>query len=83
MLEVGKIVSLSNDKNYVVINIMELHNIKYVFLISDSKPLEVVIGVEKEKNGETVLEEIKDNDELDYILSKFTLLKQNDDEFDD
>ena len=83
MLQIGKVVSLNDNKNYIVVNIMELHNIKYAFLISNSNPLEIVIGTEKEKNGEIVLEEIKDNNELDYILSKFVLEKDTNSRFDD
>ena len=83
MLEVGKIVNLNNNKEYIVINKINLHNVKYVFLISNSKPLEIVIGTEKIKNGNIVLEEVKDNEELDYILSKFALTKDEDHEFDE
>ena len=41
--------------------------------MTSSKPVEIVIATEVNKNGEYKLEEIKDNDELDYILSKFAL----------
>ena len=75
MLEIGQIINL-NNKEYIIINIMDLHNIKYVFLISNSKPLEVLIGTEKEKDGNIVIEEVKDNDELDYILSRFSITKE-------
>ena len=34
------------------------------------------------KNGEYILEEIKDNNELDYILSKFVLTPDKNDEID-
>jgi len=73
MLEVGEIVKLDNDKEYIVINIINLHNIRYVFLISNFKPLDIVIATEKIKDEDIVLEEVKDNSELDYVLSQFTL----------
>lgn len=76
MLKEGKIVLL-NNKEYIVINRMNLHNTNYVFLISNSKPLEIVIGSEKEKDGKTVLEEIHDNNELDYVLSELVLSNDN------
>lgn len=75
MLEVGQIVNLSDNKEYIVVNVMNLHNIRYVFLISNFKPLDIVIAVEKIKEENIVLEEIKDNNELDYVLSQFALSK--------
>ena len=82
MLEVGEIVKLDNDKEYIVVNIMNLHNIRYVFLISNFKPLDIVIATEKIKDEDIVLEEIKDNTELDYVLSRFALSKEENDEID-
>jgi hypothetical protein len=65
MLEIGQVVKLNEDKEYIVINKMDLHNIRYVFLISNSKPIDIVIATEKIKGEDIVLEEIKDNTELD------------------
>lgn len=83
MLEIGEIVKLSNDKEYIVVNTMNLHNIRYVFLISNFKPLDIVIGTEKIIDEDIVVEEVKDNAELDYVLSQFALSKDEDDEFDE
>ena len=83
MLEVGEIVKLSNDKEYIVVNTMSLHNIRYVFLISNFKPLDIVIGTEKIIDEGIVVEEVKDNNELDYVLSQFALSKDEEDEFDE
>lgn len=82
MLEEGKIVKLSDDKEYIIINRVNLHNINYLFLITNSKPIEMVIVTEKNIDGEVVLEEIKDNDELDYVLSQFALSKELEEEID-
>ena len=78
MLEVGEIVKLDDDKEYIVVNIMNLHNVRYVFLVTNSKPLEIVVASEKLKGEDIVLEEVKDNEELDYVLSKFSLTKDED-----
>lgn len=83
MLEVGEIVKLSNDKEYIVVNTMSLHNVRYVFLISNFKPLDIVIGTEKIIDEDIVVEEVKDNNELDYVLSQFALSKDEEDEFDE
>ena len=82
MLEVGEIVKLNEEKEYIVINTIDLHNVRYVFLISNSKPLDIVIANEKIKDEDIVLEEIKDNNELDYILSQFVFTKESDSEID-
>ena len=83
MLEIGEIVKLSNDKEYIVVNTINLHNIRYVFLISNFKPLDIVIGTEKIIDEDIVVEEVKDNNELDYVLSQFALSKDDEDEFDE
>lgn len=73
MINIGEIITLNDEKKYIVVNKMALHNINYVYLITIEKPVEIVIATEVNKNGNYTLEEIKDNDELDYILSKFSL----------
>lgn len=82
MLEVGQLVKLDNNKEYIVVNIMDLHSVRYIFLISNSKPLEIVVANEKTKDGNFILEEVKDNTELDYVLSQFALEKEET-EFDE
>ena len=47
--------------------------------MTNSKPLEIMIATEKLVNGDIVLDEIKDNDELDYVLSQF-VFKNNDED---
>lgn len=73
MTNVGQIVKLDNNKEYMILNKMILHNISYVYLVTITKPTELLVATETTENGEIVLEEIKDNDELDYILSQFVL----------
>lgn len=82
MLEVGQLIKLDNNKEYIVVNTMDLHSVRYVFLVSNTKPLEIVVANEKNKNGSFILEEVKDNTELDYVLSQFALEKE-DIEFDE
>lgn len=82
MLEIGQIVKLNEEKEYIVVNVMDLHNIRYVFLMSNFKPLNLVVAIEKIKGEDIVLEEVKSNDELDYILSRFISSKDKESEFD-
>ena len=78
-MQVGQIVKLNDNKEYIIINKMNLHNINYVYLMTNSKPLEIMIATEKLVSGDIVLDEIKDNDELDYVLSQF-VFKNNDED---
>jgi len=82
MINVGQVIKLSDDKEYMVLNKMSLHNINYVYLITISKPTEMLVATETNQDGEFILEEIKDNDELDYVLSQFVLNPSEDDEID-
>lgn len=77
MINIGQIVTLSDNKKYMVVNKMNLHNINYVYLVTMTKPVEILIATENNKDGEYILEEIKDNNELDYILSKFSLTPED------
>ena len=72
-MNVGQVIKLNDDKDYMVLNKMNLHNINYLYLITINKPTEMLIVTESNNNGEIVLDEIKDNDELDYVLSQFVL----------
>lgn len=76
-MNIGQIVKLSDEKEYMVLNKINLHNVNYLYLITIEQPVEILIATEKEENGEISLEEIKDNDELDYVLSQLALTKEN------
>ena len=81
-MNIGQIVKLDDNKEYMVLNKMNLHNINYVYLITITKPTEMLIATENNQDGNIVLDEIRDNDELDYVLSQFAL-NDNSDEFDE
>ena len=81
-MNVGQVIKLSDDKDYMVLNKINLHNINYLYLITINKPTEMLIVTESNNNGEIVLDEIKDNDELDYVLSQFVLNPDKEDEID-
>lgn len=78
MIQIGEKIKLNNEKEYIVINKMNLHSVEYIFLMTNIKPLEIIIVTEKIVNGDIVLDEIKDNNELEYVLSKFALTKSDD-----
>lgn len=78
MINIGQVVKLDDNKEYIVLNKMNLHNINYIYLVTIEKPTEILIATEKVENDNVMLEEIKDNDELDYVLSQFVLTKETD-----
>ena len=82
MIDVGQIVKLDDNKEYMVINKTNLHNINYLYLVTITKPVDMLVVTEVNKDGNVVLEEIKDNDELDYVLSQFVLNPDKEDEID-
>lgn len=81
-MNVGQVVMLDDNKEYMILNKINLHNINYLQLITITKPIEMLVVTETNTNGNIVLEEIKDNDELDYILSQFVLNPDENDEID-
>lgn len=72
-MDIGNIVKLDDNKEYIVVDKLNFHSVNYVYLVTNSKPLEIMIAVLKEENGKITLEEVKDNNELDYVLSQFAL----------
>jgi len=53
-MNVGQVIRLSDDKDYMVLNKMNLHNINYLYLITINKPTEMLIVTESNNNGEIV-----------------------------
>ncbi len=73
MIEIGNVVKLTDNKNYIVANILELHSVKYAYLITEEEPVQVLVATIKDVAGTSILEEIKDSNELDYVLNQFAL----------
>ena len=82
MIKEGQVITLDDNKDYIVLKKLNLHSVNYVYLVTIEKPTEILIVTEKQENGKMILEEIKDNDELDYILSQFVFTKEENDEID-
>lgn len=78
MLIEGQLVKLDNDKEYVVVKKEILHSVNYVYLVSNFKPLEIIIAQEKIEDGKLVIQEVSDEKELDYVLSKLTQEAESD-----
>ena len=76
MLNIGQIITLDNNKEYMILNKMNLHSVNYYYLVTIQKPTEILVVTESKNDENYVLEEIKDNDELDYVLSQLILNKE-------
>jgi len=76
-MEIGQLVKLDDNKEYVVLDKMILHTITYIILITTSKEKEMLVVTESNEDGKIILEEIKDNDEFDYVLSQYVLNPSN------
>lgn len=64
----GEAITLDNNKEYYVVDIIYDNGKKYVYLISDDE--EVILGEEKTEYGEVSIETLDDQDKIAEILSK-------------
>jgi hypothetical protein len=69
-IEEGQIIELEDNKEYVVLKTLEYNNETYVYLITSSKPIEVLFRKEQIINDEIILEPIDDS-ELANIIPLF------------
>ncbi len=69
-IEEGQIIELEDNKEYVVLKTLEYNNETYVYLITSSKPIEVLFRKEQIINDEIILEPI-DYSELANIIPLF------------
>ena len=72
MLEVGELITLTNDKEFLVVNTLQLHSNNYAYLMTITEPVEISIVNVKNESGTIILEEVKDKAELEYILDQFS-----------
>lgn len=72
-LEKGEIVTLDNNKEYLVYDVIQKNNKKYIYLSSntdDIKDLEVLICEEKIENDNVILELLTDKNEITEIANE-------------
>lgn len=70
-LEDGQIITLEDNKDYIVVKKMTCEDLNYVYLMTASKPIEVVIAKEELVNNEIILNPITDENELSLAISLF------------
>ena len=74
MFEKGDLLTLSNEKEYIVINQINFDNKDYLFLVSKDGISNVAICLLENDT----LSIVKDANTLEILLKKFTELKQQD-----
>lgn len=70
-LEVGEIITLDNNKEYICFSKINDNGIDYVYLMSNFKPIEIKFAVEKIVNEEIELEIINDSKQKQYVYNLF------------
>ncbi len=70
-LEDGQIITLEDNKDYIVVKKMTCDDLNYVYLMTAQKPIEVVIAKEEQINDEIILNPITDQNELNLAISLF------------
>ncbi len=69
-IEEGQIIELEDNKEYMVLKKIEYNNETYVYLVTSSKPIEVLFRKEQINDNELILEPIDDS-ELANIIPLF------------
>ena len=67
ILEEGRIITLKK-KDYIIVHIVEYNGSKYMYLISDFKPLENIIVEVQSIENKLVLVEVSNEDTLVEVL---------------
>lgn len=70
-LEVGELITLNNNKEYICFSRINDNGIDYVYLISNFKPIEIRFAIEKVNNQEIELEVINNKDQRQYVYNLF------------
>ena len=82
MLNEGQIIELSSNSEYIVMKVLPLHNFNYVYLVNTMEPHDILIGTIKFEN-DFLFEEIRDNSELEYVLTVLSPNDSKEDELED
>lgn len=75
MIQIGDIVKLNDDKKYSVLNKITIDQKSYLYLMTLERPLEIIIATESFENEIIVLNEVKSNAELDFVLERMNEIK--------
>lgn len=71
-LTFGETAVLENGREYVCFSELEENGVSYVYLVTNSKPLEVRFAKQTIKDGNLELTMIEDPDLKQYLLNSFS-----------
>jgi hypothetical protein len=67
-IEKGELLKLTNDKEYLVVDVVMDNNTKYIYLANEDEGLEVLLTKEVNEDGNFLLESVADEAELVRIM---------------
>lgn len=70
-LDEGQIVTLDNNKDYIVVKSVVFNETTYVYLMTNRKPLEVLIVKLQDVGGSQILKVVDSKEELEEIINLF------------
>ncbi len=70
-LEVGELITLDNNKEYICFSRINDNEFDYVYLISNFKPIEIRFAIEKINNNDVELEIINNQEQKQYVYNLF------------
>ena len=70
-LEVGELITLDNNKEYICFSRINDNEFDYVYLISNFKPIEIRFAIEKTNNNDVELEIINNQEQKQYVYNLF------------
>jgi len=71
MLEKGMLATLTDGKSYIVMSIIELNNIKYIYLVENENFDNIKFCVEEIENGRIKLIEVENLNLRQALLKEF------------
>lgn len=70
-LEIGELITLENNKEYICIKKTTFEGKDYVYLVSNFKPLEIRFAEESIENKEVYVTVVEDADLKNKLLNEF------------
>lgn len=74
MIEKGQLLTLSNNKNYFVVNKIIINDTNYVYLISEEICDDIMFCIEKYDDDQITLTPIEDEEMNKFLIGEFNKL---------
>jgi len=70
-LEVGELITFDDDTKYFVVETLDYNDSRYVYLISESEDVNIILGKEKIEGNDVLVDNVTDEEELKAIIPLF------------